>query len=62
MSQTLIDFDASAAGIQEGKEWIALVEYLKNMDDTDGDGIPDMDDFYRKPPLRLKPVMNDERR
>ena len=56
MSRSVIDFDLSKDGVQEGKEWIALVEYLNSMKDTDGDGIPDLDEYYRKPPLRLKPV------
>lgn len=56
MSATLIDFDNSLPGVQEGKEWIALVEYLKSMKDSDGDGIPELSEFYRSPPPRLIPV------
>ena len=60
MAKAVLDFDQSGEGIREGKEWIALVEYLKSMDDTDGDGIPDIDELYRKPPLRIKPILNDQ--
>ena len=56
MSTSIIDFDPGREGVQEGKEWIALVEYLKSMDDIDGDGLADIDDFYRKPPLRIIPI------
>lgn len=57
ISKSIIDFDESAEGVQEGKEWIALVEYLKSMEDKDEDGIPEMNEFYRHPPLRLKPII-----
>lgn len=50
---TIIDFDKTLPGIQEGKEWIALVEYLKSMVDKDGDGLPELSDFYRSPAPRL---------
>ncbi|MEE4114728.1 MAG: 5'-nucleotidase C-terminal domain-containing protein [Marinilabiliaceae bacterium] len=56
MSNSIIDFDPAAEGIQEGKEWIAMVEFLKSMDDSNGDGIAELDEFYRKPPLRIIPV------
>lgn len=55
MKQTIIDYDEEKPGLQEGKEWIALVRYLSSMDDTDGDGIPDLLPHYRKPGLCLIP-------
>jgi 5'-nucleotidase len=55
MKGSIIDFDDNAPGIQEGKEWIALVRYLSNMDDVDGDGIPDMPGHYMNPGLCLIP-------
>ena len=55
MSETIIDFDEIAEGIQEGKEWIALVKYLSSMDDTDNDGIPDLSLKYKDPGLCLIP-------
>jgi 5'-nucleotidase len=55
MKESIIDFDKSVPGIQEGKEWIALVRYLSNMDDVDGDGIPDMPVHYMNPGLCLIP-------
>jgi len=48
MRTAVIDFDDSRYGIQEGKEWLALMEYLSSMDDTNGNGIPDIDRKYRE--------------
>jgi len=46
MKTAVIDIDGSLEGIQEGKEWLALVEYLTSMNDTNGNGIPDVDRKY----------------
>ncbi len=43
-----IDFDPNKPGIQEGKQWIALIEYAKQFPDTDGDGLPDIPDKYKE--------------
>ncbi len=59
MEDSIIDFDNTLEGVQEGKEWIALIEYLKSMQDINGDGMPELDDFYLSPPLRLKPIIAD---
>lgn len=57
MKSAIIDFDMETEGVQEGKEWIALTEYIRGMADTNGDGIADMNQFYLKPPLRfINPV------
>ena len=56
MSSVIIDFDHAAGGLQEGKEWIALVKYLSSMPDRDNDGIPDLDPKYENPGLALIPV------
>lgn len=42
----IIDFDQEKEGIQEGKEWIALVEYARSFEDMDGNGIPDVPGYY----------------
>lgn len=49
MQTAVIDMDESKAGVQEGKEWLALIEYLGSMKDTDGNGIPDIDKKYSVP-------------
>ena len=46
MQTAVIDMDENKAGVQEGKEWLALMEYLGSMKDTDGNGIPDIDKKY----------------
>jgi 5'-nucleotidase/UDP-sugar diphosphatase len=42
-----VDADKSQAGIQELKEWIGVMEYIKSFPDTNGDGLPDVPDKYR---------------
>jgi 5'-nucleotidase len=49
MQTAVIDIDENKAGVQEGKEWLALMEYLSSMKDTDGNGIPDIDKKYSVP-------------
>ncbi len=50
---TWVDFDSNKEGIQEGKEWMAVVKYLQTFEDTDGDKIPNFPDKYREPILRM---------
>jgi 5'-nucleotidase len=42
-----MDADKSQAGIQELKEWIGVIEYIKSFPDTNGDGIPNIADKYK---------------
>lgn len=49
MRSCVIDIDENHDGIQEGKEWLALVEFLGSMKDTNGNGIPDIDKKYEVP-------------
>lgn len=49
MQTTVLDFDNEIPGIQEGKEWLALLELLKSMPDSDGNGIPEIDKKYAVP-------------
>ena len=48
MKNAVMDMDKSKPGIQEGKEWLALIEYLQMMKDLNGNGIPDFDPKYRE--------------
>lgn len=50
---TWIDFDETKEGIQEGKEWVAVVKYLQTFEDKNGNNIPDFPDKYRVPILRI---------
>lgn len=56
MSTAIIDINETRQGLQEGKEWLALIEYLSRMADTDGNGIPDIEKKYYVPILSLVPV------
>ncbi len=47
LDKALVDADPAREGVQELKEWIALVSYCKSFPDTDGDGIPDVPEEYR---------------
>ena len=47
LSDALVDADPNRPGIQEVKQWIGLVEYVRGFPDRDGDGIPDIPEMYR---------------
>jgi 5'-nucleotidase len=47
LTASRVDADKSQPGIQELKEWIGIMEYIKSFPDTNGDGIPDVPDKYR---------------
>jgi len=49
MKQAVLDIDENEEGLQEGKEWLALIEYFSMMKDSNGNGIPDVDPKYRTP-------------
>ena len=42
-----VDIDREKPGIQELKEWVVLIDYVRSFPDKDGDGIPDIPDKYR---------------
>ncbi len=48
----IVDGDPSTEGVQEIKEWQALLEFMRNLKDTTGDGIPD---------ITSDPVTNERR-
>jgi 5'-nucleotidase len=56
MKSLVIDMDERRAGVQEGKEWLALLEYLGSMNDINGDSIPDIDQKYNVPIKCFFPV------
>jgi 5'-nucleotidase / UDP-sugar diphosphatase len=49
MKNAVIDVNEELQGVQEGKEWLALLEFIGSMKDTDNDGIPDIDKKYSVP-------------
>ncbi len=42
-----VDADKSQPGVQELKEWIGVIEYIRSFPDTNSDGIPEIPDKYR---------------
>jgi len=48
-----IDADPLRPGIQELKEWVALATCMKSFPDTDGNGVPNIPDQYRRPEGRI---------
>lgn len=49
----LIDRDPDAPGVQELKEWMAVMDFARQLPDTDGNGIPEVPEAYRNPGPRL---------
>ena len=46
MKTSIIDMDENLDGLQEGKEWLSLMEFIGSMKDINGNGIPDIDKKY----------------
>lgn len=44
----LLDADPQTPGIQEVKEWVAVLDAVRHLPDTDGNGIPDMPERYAR--------------
>ncbi|MBK7712887.1 MAG: 5'-nucleotidase C-terminal domain-containing protein [Bacteroidales bacterium] len=57
MKSAIIDFDDKKDGIQEGKEWLALIEFFSSMRDVNGNGIPDINRKYSVPVKCFFPVI-----
>ena len=53
MKDARIDADPLRPGIQELKEWVALATYMKSFPDTDGNGVPNIPEKYRRPEGRI---------
>ncbi|NUO79114.1 bifunctional metallophosphatase/5'-nucleotidase [candidate division KSB1 bacterium] len=49
----LLDARPDLAGVQEVKEWQALLDYVRTFPDSDGDGIPNLPERYRQPQARI---------
>jgi 5'-nucleotidase len=51
--EALLDADPQAPGVQELKEWIAVLTAVRQLPDTDGDGIPDVPERYSRALARM---------
>jgi 5'-nucleotidase / UDP-sugar diphosphatase len=49
----VINFGAGEGVYREGKEWLALIEFLSGMADTDGNGVANIDERYLKPAANI---------
>ncbi|HPV40522.1 MAG TPA: bifunctional UDP-sugar hydrolase/5'-nucleotidase [Spirochaetota bacterium] len=47
LAEALVDADPNRPGIQEVKQWVGLMEYVRSFKDTDGDGYPEIPEKYR---------------
>lgn len=46
LANALVDKDKSKPGVQELKEWLCLIDYVKSFKDADGNGLPDVPQKY----------------
>ncbi|HUW93523.1 MAG TPA: bifunctional UDP-sugar hydrolase/5'-nucleotidase [Bacteroidales bacterium] len=60
MDLAVVDFDKSLPGIQEGKEWLALVKYFQQLKPAEEGGVPVIPEYYEKPQLSLIPVTHSK--
>lgn len=56
LREALVDKDALSPGVQELKEWEALVEFIRQFPDLDKDGLPDVPSGYRTPQGRAASI------
>jgi Mor family transcriptional regulator len=49
MRTAIIDMDEDKPGVQEDKEWLALLGYIRQMKDTNGNRLHDLDKKYSEP-------------
>jgi 5'-nucleotidase len=47
------DFDASKPGVQEGKEWLALIRFLRQFATGTEGGLPQIPEYYQNPQRSL---------
>ena len=56
MDNAVVDFNTTMPGVQEGKEWLALVRYLQQMGKGMTDVIPAMPEYYMHPSRSVENV------
>ena len=56
LDSTIADFNATQPGIQEGKEWLALLKYLQQFPPAEKGGLPVIPDYYKNPSRSLVSV------
>lgn len=61
MKQAILDINENEENLQEGKEWLALIEYLSSMEDTNSNNIPDISNTYKEAVHTFIPVRQKRR-
>lgn len=56
LGSAVVDFNAAMAGLQEGKEWIALLKYLQQFAPAGEGGLPVIPEYYQNPQRSLVSV------
>ncbi len=59
-AKAVVDFNSSVPGLQEGKEWIALLKYLQQFAPAEGGGLPVIPQYYRNPSRSLVTVSSEK--
>jgi len=60
MDQAVLDMKPGETGMQEGKEWLALVRYLQQFTTEEEDGLPVIPEEYRAADRSLVSLSNDK--
>jgi 5'-nucleotidase/UDP-sugar diphosphatase len=55
-TKAVVDFNSSVAGLQEGKEWLALLKYLQQFSPAEEGGLPVIPRYYENPSRSLVSV------
>jgi 5'-nucleotidase len=55
-ANAVVDFNTSMTGLQEGKEWIALLKYLQQFKPASEGDLPVIPEYYQNPPRSLVSV------
>lgn len=54
LADAIVDINTQQEGTQEAKQWVALVEYLRQLPDTDHDGLANIPARYRQAEGRIQ--------
>jgi 5'-nucleotidase len=53
LAKAIVDGDREKAGVQELKEWLGMMLFVKGFPDIDGNGTPDVPEAYREKQGRI---------